>query len=258
MTTGSAEPPFTGLGVALLTVFDAAGALDERATADLARRLVEQEVRGVVVAGTTGEAGHLDADERRRLLAAVREAVGEAAVVAGTGAPTTEEAVGFTRDAVAESVDAVLALTPPGIAAADIAAYYAAIAQAAGDTPVLAYHFPAAAPPGIPLDRIADLPVAGMKDSSGDPDRLVREREILAGALYPGSGHLLNHAHAIGATGAILALANVDPHACAEALAGDPYAQEQVHVLEDEVAEGFPGSVKRRAAELFGFSSVVR
>ena len=66
---------FEGVGVALVTLFDGDGSLDTAATAEHAARLVELGVRGVVVAGSTGEAAALDAAERVDLLQAVRKAV---------------------------------------------------------------------------------------------------------------------------------------------------------------------------------------
>jgi dihydrodipicolinate synthase/N-acetylneuraminate lyase len=50
---------FTGVGVALLTLFDEAGELDAAATAAHAQRVVELGMRAVVVAGSTGEAVRL-------------------------------------------------------------------------------------------------------------------------------------------------------------------------------------------------------
>ncbi|MCW2678279.1 MAG: putative Dihydrodipicolinate synthase [Modestobacter sp.] len=48
-------PLFTGVGVALVILFQDDGALDAPATADLSVRLVALGVRAVLVAGTTGE-----------------------------------------------------------------------------------------------------------------------------------------------------------------------------------------------------------
>ena len=83
-----AEPVFTGVGVALVTLFDAEGEVDAAATGGLAGRLVDEGLRAVVVAGSTGEAAALDAGERAALLVAVRDAVaGRVPVIAGTGPP---------------------------------------------------------------------------------------------------------------------------------------------------------------------------
>ena len=176
-------PVFTGVGVALVTLFDDSGALDAPATAALAADLVDAGVQGVVVAGTTGEAATLDPDERIALLTAVRAAVPSATpVIAGTGAPSARQAVRLTRDALEHGADAVLVLAPP--AASDVRPYYEAVADVAGGAGrVLAYHFPAVSPPGIPVSVLRDLPVAGCKDSSGDAGRLLEEVTSFAGAL---------------------------------------------------------------------------
>jgi hypothetical protein len=75
----------------------------------------------------------------------------------------------------------VLALSPPGVP--DPRAYHERIAQAAGGRPLLAYHFPAASGPGVPVHLLPDLPVTGLKDSSGDAARLLHEVDV-----FPGGG----------------------------------------------------------------------
>ena len=80
---------------AMVTPFDADGALDLDAAATVARFLQEQGNDGLVVAGTTGEASVLSDDEHLSLLAAVAEAV-TIPVVAGTGSNDTRHAVEMT------------------------------------------------------------------------------------------------------------------------------------------------------------------
>ena len=221
-----APPPFTGVGVALVTLFDRVGELDAAATADHAVRLVEAGVRGVVVAGSTGEASSLDPDERSALLSAVREAVGDRApVLAGTGAPSARQAVALSQRAAADGADALLVLSPPGTD--DPRPYYDAVARAV-EVPVLAYHFPSTSAPGIPVDLLCDLPVVGVKDSTGDPTRLAVEIDLVGEGVYTGSAALLLQARAIGATGAILALANADPEGCQLAWDGDGRCQREI------------------------------
>ena len=58
------EVVFSGVGVALVTLFDGSGALDADATAALAARLVDLGVAALIVAGTTGEPMSLDREER--------------------------------------------------------------------------------------------------------------------------------------------------------------------------------------------------
>ena len=90
---------------------------------------------------------------------------------------------------------------------------------------MLAYHFPRVSAPGVPVAALAGLPVAGVKDSTGDPDRLLDELANYPGATYVGSSALLAQAGPMGAAGAILALANVEPERCVAALTGDAHAQ---------------------------------
>ncbi len=249
---------FRGVGVALVTLFDDAGELDGPATAGLAARLVDLGVRAVVVAGTTGEAGTLDGAERVALLDVVRAALpAEVPVIAGTGAPSARQATAFTRDAIEHGADAVLALSPPG--SADVRPYYDAVVAAAGSPErVIAYHFPAVSAPGIPVEVLADLPVGGCKDSTGDPDRLLEELITWGGPLYTGSSALLSLAGPLGCAGAILSLANLDPERCARAFAGDAGAQHELATAHLASRERFPAALKELVSERFGTSSVTR
>lgn len=250
------DPPFTGVGVALATLFDEEGELDVAATATHAARLVDLGVRAVVVAGSTGEAFALSPEERVLLLVAVREAVPDPVpVIAGTGAPSTRQAGALTRSAREHGANGVLVLSPPGVA--DPRSYYEAVAQAAADVPVLAYHYPNVSPPGVPLDVLGDLPVAGLKDSSGDPNRLLEELEF-AIPLYTGSSAILALAGPLGCAGAILSLANVEPEECASAFAGDAKAQRRLASAHHQAHISFPRGLKELMAKRFGTSTVAR
>lgn len=248
--------PFSGVGVALVTLFDDDGELDAAATGDLAAQLVGLGVRAVVVGGSTGEASALDAAERRALVAAVRAAVGSGTpVVAGVGAATGRQAVVYTRDAIDAGADAVLALSPPRVD--DPRAYYETLAEAAGEVPLLAYHFPRVSAPGITVDTLAELPIAGVKDSSADPERLLIELDRFDGAIYVGSAVLLAMAGAVGADGAILTVANHAPELCLEAFAGDGAAQRAL--LDTHLrSRPFPSGLKNLVAERFGTSTATR
>jgi 4-hydroxy-tetrahydrodipicolinate synthase len=248
--------PFEGVGVALVTLFDAEGRVDAPATASHAARLVDEGVRGVVVAGSTGEAASLDPAERVELLRAVREAVGgRVPVLAGTGAPSARQAVALSRDAADAGADALLVLSPPG--ADDPRPYYDAVAHAV-DVPVLAYHFPQVSAPGIPVDILCELPVAGLKDSTGDPLRLAIEADEIRVGLYTGSAALLLQAAAMGCSGAILALANLDPGGCITAWKGDGDCQREL--INGHRAGGLSSIVglKRALAALHGTSPITR
>jgi len=247
---------FNGVGVALVSLFADDGSIDAAATADLAATLVGLGVRAVIVAGSTGEAAALDRAERVELLRAVRKSVPDTPIVAGTGAPSARQAIAFTRDACEEGADAVPALSPPG--SVDVRRYYDLVAAASGDVPLFAYHFPAIAPPGIPLDVLPLLPVAGCKDSSGDPGRLLDPLDAFDRPLYTGSSAILALAGPAGCAGAILSLANVAPELCVAAFAGDVDAQRQLAAVRRAEGDEFPAGTKRLTAERFGVSPVMR
>src|SRR4051795_11902326 len=114
---------FTGVGVALITLFADDGGLDAKATAGHAARLVDLGVTAVLVAGTTGEAATLAPHERDELVGAVRAArpeggaglvgavraavPGGVPVIAGTGGPSGRQAAVLTERAFAAGADAV-------------------------------------------------------------------------------------------------------------------------------------------------------
>ena len=211
----------------------------------------------VVVAGSTGEAAALSEDERASLLAAVKDAV-DVPVIAGTGAPSAHQAVRLTRAAVDSGADAVLALSPPG--STDVRPYYADLVAAARDMPVLAYHYPAVSPPGIPVSVLASLDgVAGAKDSTGDPERLLEELTTWDKPVYPGSSSLVSFAGQLGCPGAILALANAEPELCVAAFGGSAEAQLQLAPAHLAVkAGGFPAGIKAATARRWGTSTAAR
>lgn len=260
-TTGEAgrPGPFSGVGVALVTIFDAGGGVDEVATARHAENLVQRGMRAVLVNGTTGEAGTLTDAERVTLIQAVRKAVpAEVPVIAGTGGQTTQAAIGLTSAAADIGADALLAYPPPGCQASELRAFFAAVAAAASGRPLLAYHVPWVSAPGVPVDALPDLPVAGIKDSSGSPDRLLDQLAHYDGATYIGSSALLALSGPMGGAGAILALANIEPELSVLAFSGDAAAQLRLADAHLAVRAGGPAALKRLLAERGGLSATSR
>jgi 4-hydroxy-tetrahydrodipicolinate synthase len=248
---------FTGVGVALLTLLDRDGGVDADATGALAADLVSRGVRAVLACGTTGEPATLTDAERLEVIGAVRAAVPAGVpVLAGTGAVSAARAAELTAAAVGAGAEAVLAWPPPG--SEDLAGYYAAVAAAAGGRPVLAYHIPWISAPGVPVADLAGLPIAGVKDSSGDPDRLIAEIARYRGATYTGSSALLALAGPMGGTGAILAAANVEPELCCAAFAGDGAAQRALADVHLAGRAGGPPALKQILAERHGACALSR
>ena len=249
--------PFGGLGVALVTLFAPNGDVDSGATASHAGVLVSLGVRFVLMSGSTGEAAALTEAEREQLIGAVRAGLPPSVpVIAGTGSSSIAGAVTLTTQACDAGADAILALSPPE--SVDLVDYYAAVSKTASGRPVLAYHFPTLSPPGIPLDLLADLPVAALKDSSRDPERIRFEISCWSGAVFVGSTTTLPRARSLGAAGAILGIANAEPESCVAAWEGDANAQRLLIAASSEPDRQLPQDIRTRTAERFGVNAAMR
>jgi 4-hydroxy-tetrahydrodipicolinate synthase len=148
---------WAGIMPAVLTMFDADGALDEPATAEHIDWLVSEGVHGLVVGGTSGEFIALSPAERVRLVAlAVRAARGRVPVVAGTGAFATRETIELTRAAAEQGADAAIVILPyfQKPTRAEVMRHFETVG-AASPIPVVAYNNPANS--GAPELRAADL-----------------------------------------------------------------------------------------------------
>ena len=177
---------------AMVTPFDADGAVDLDAFRDLAAFLVDNGSDGVVVCGTTGESPTLSDEEKLLLFAAAVEVVrGRATVIAGTGTYDTAHSVQLTKEAADVGVDAILVVTPyynkPPQRA--IVRHFEEIA-AATDLPVVAYNIPSRVVVDIESPTIARLAeienVVAVKQAHGDLEeaRFIAEETPLE--LYSG------------------------------------------------------------------------
>jgi dihydrodipicolinate synthase/N-acetylneuraminate lyase len=239
-------PPWTGIAVALATLFDDEKTVAVEQTAEHAARLVEAGVRAVVVAGSTGEAAALTDTERVALLAAVRAACPDVPVVAGASAEWWRPAAERVVAAVSAGADAVLVAPPRS---GDLDRYFTNVAAAAGQVPVLAYHFPPNAGGPVPVEALANLPVQGIKDSTGDPERMLAQLESWSGWIYSGAVVLTSYAATVGAAGSILAAANVAPEDCVAAWNGDGQAQRRLLAVHRACRSRFPHGLKEAMAQ---------
>jgi dihydrodipicolinate synthase/N-acetylneuraminate lyase len=191
----------TGILAPLTTPFDpTTGELSLERAVENVQRLLGEGLDGIVVAGSTGEAPLLDADERRRLVATARTVVpADRWLVAGAGAESTRTAIALARDAAAAGADAVL-VRPPGyysmaLSGNSIVGHYRAIADAS-PVPVLVYNIPKYTHLAIAPDLLSRLAghenIIGVKDSGGDPKNLLAYRRMVPSwVVLVGSGSLL-------------------------------------------------------------------
>ncbi|MEZ5205861.1 MAG: 4-hydroxy-tetrahydrodipicolinate synthase [Acidimicrobiales bacterium] len=195
---------------AMVTAFDASGALDLDATCRLANHLAANGSDALVLTGTTGEASVLTDEEQVAVWHAVRGAV-ELPLIAGSGTNDTAHAAGLTAQAAAAGMDAVLLVTPyynrPG--QAGIEAHFRAVA-AATELPVLLYDIPVRTGRKIEHETILRLVdevpnIFGVKDASGNP---AASAQLIADApdgfeLYSGDDPLNLPLAAVGSVGTI-------------------------------------------------------
>ena len=102
-----------GIFPAALSIFDAAGRLDEDATAQHVDRLVRDGAHGIVVAGTTGEFITMDEAERHRIIElAVATVARRVPVIAGTGYASTRGTIRLTEQAAVAGADGAIVILP--------------------------------------------------------------------------------------------------------------------------------------------------
>jgi 4-hydroxy-2-oxoglutarate aldolase len=187
-------------------------------------RWMRTGLRGILLLGTNGEAPLIRDDEAVRLVAAAREAVPENRVLlVGTGRQATRDVIAVSRAVAREGADAVLVLTPsvyrsqltPGA----LVAHYLAIADGS-PVPVVLYNMPQATgvtlTPAIVQELAPHPNIAGIKESSGDV-AVVADLVGRAAPDFPvvvGAAPSLYASLMVGATGGIVAIANVVPDLC--------------------------------------------
>lgn len=168
--------PFGRMMTAMITPMTADGAVDYDGAARLATYLVDDmRNEGLVVNGTTGEAPTTTDEEKRRLITAVLEAVGDRAkVVAGVGTNITAHTQELARQAEHAGAHGLLIVTPYYSKPAQDAlqAHFTAVADSTG-LPVLIYDIPgrtAAEVKSETLARLAEHPrIVGVKDAKDRP-----------------------------------------------------------------------------------------
>jgi len=196
---------------AMVTPFDDDGALDLPAAVELARWLAAHGSDGLVLSGSTGESSVLTDDEKVALWRAVAEAV-TVPVIAGTGSNDTAHSIAMTAAAARCGVDGVLVVTPyyNRPSQAGLYEHFRAVAEAAGDLPVLLYDIPVRSGRRIEtatMLRLArEVPaIVGLKDAAGDaPTTAHLAAQVPAGfEIYCGDDVMTLPLLAVGAVGLI-------------------------------------------------------
>lgn len=213
---------FPGVIPAVVTPFDATGAVDAEALTRNVHAFIDAGVGGVVGCGTMGEGGSLAQNERGRVLEILVAAVdGRVPVTAGVSAETPGAAIGYAADAAAAGADALMLLPPLlyGGDAREIEAFYRTVAGET-DLPMMAYNNPGASATDMPVELIVKLAeidnIIAIKECSGDARRIAELVYAAADRLevLVGGDDWALEGFCAGATGWVSGVANPAPELC--------------------------------------------
>ena len=222
----------TGSLVALVTPMSPAGELDWDGLDKLIDLHLDSGTNAIVAVGTTGESATLDCDEHCRVIQhVVQRVAGRIAVIAGTGANSTKEAIELTAAAKQAGVDACLLVVPYYNKPTQEGLYqhFKAIAEAV-DIPQVLYNVPGRTvcdllpETALRLSEISNI--VGIKEATGDLDRakLLIKNAPANFAIYSGDDATALELILLGGQGNISVTANVAPRQmvdiCSLALAG--------------------------------------
>jgi 4-hydroxy-2-oxoglutarate aldolase len=214
-----------GIFPALTTPFDHNGEIYKTKVLHNVDKFNRVGLSGYTVCGSTAETPLLSANERLEVMRLVKEAaVPGRILIAGVGAESVHETVQMANCAAEIGFDVALALTPfyyrTQMHRPDTQALFFRAVADRSKLPVLIYNIPQVTGYDLPVDTIAALShhpnIIGMKDSSGNMDKM----RLTVKAVKPGfqtlcgAGGAFYEAFQIGASGAILAIANALPYAC--------------------------------------------
>jgi len=202
----------------VLTAFDKSGNVDEKAQREIISFLVDK-VQGFYPCGTYGSGPLMDEAERKRVAEVIiDEVAGRVPVIVHVGGASVKLVVELAKHAERAGATAVAAVPPIyyGFKPPEVERYFRALVDAVS-IPVFVYNNPSTTGVSISadfLDRVADLGVRGVKDSSFDIIlfsaylRTVKRRDFIP---IVGTEALILPAVQMGAHGSVSGLANAIP-----------------------------------------------
>lgn len=219
------------------------GRIDEEALRGLVERVIQGGSHGLSVGGTTGEPGTQTLEERKRVIEiALEQAAGRVPVIPGTGALRLEETLELTRFAKEAGAQGAMVIVPYHVKPNQegLYRYFAEVAQAVPDFPILIYNIPGRAGVEIAPRTVArlrrDFPnIVGLKHSSKDLEYLSQLFQEVGQdfLVFCGLESLTLPMMSLGAVGTIAATANWLPKEVARltelALAGDFQGARELH-----------------------------
>lgn len=212
------NPYFGRLLTAMVTPFNADGSVNYEKAADLAEWLINNGSDGLVVAGSTGEAATMSAEEKLELFRVVVNRINKRVpVIAGTGSNNTADSVKMTKMAEAMGVDGALIVGPYYNKPTQEGFYqhFAAVAQSTG-LPIIVYNVPGRTASNISPAIVARLAadfenIVAIKEAAGNVAQVAELYSVLPEefTIYSGDDGLILPFMSVGATGLISVLSNI-------------------------------------------------
>lgn len=211
-----------GVSVAMLTPFEASGALDLPRLAAHATRMLHDGAQGVTLYGTTGEGASIGMAERAQGIDGLRAAgIAPDRITLGLYAPAVADAAAQIAQGLAAGIQCFL-LPPPfyfrGAPEAGLLAWLQDLLAATDPRArFILYHIPQITGVPLPPTLVAELHraaperIRGLKDSSGSWESAQAFLEIPGPEILIGDERLLHRAVALGGAGAISGMANLYP-----------------------------------------------
>ena len=203
----------------MITPFDASGAVDYGRLRAIVEEQVAGGVEGICAVGTTGESPTLSHEEHHKVIEKTIEyAAGKVAIVAGTGANSTAEAVSLTKAAISMGgADASLQVTPYYNKPNPEGLYRHFSTVADLGLPVVLYNVPGRSGREIPLDVVARLArhpnIVAIKEAAGSVDRVSAIKDLAPDfTVLSGDDSLALPMISVGAEGVVSVASNVIPH----------------------------------------------
>ena len=203
------KPHWQGVFPALTTQMHQDGSLDLDATAAHAEALIKSGVSGMIFLGSLGENQPMTGDEKRRVMAAMIEAVnGRIPVLSGVAETSTAEAIRYVRDVEKLGADGVM-LMPAMLYKGDpdeTLAHFRTVAKSTG-LPIMIYNNPISYANDITPELFAKLAnqknFVALKESSGDVRRITDLHNTVGDryAIFTGVDNLALEASILGIDG---------------------------------------------------------
>lgn len=164
-----------GTGVALVTPFNAAGAVDTQALEKLVNHQIENGIDYLVVLGTTGESVTLTKDEKKLVVATVKSAAaGRVPLVIGIGGNDTAVILEEVRNFDFNGFTAILSVSPAYNKPTQEGIYhhFKAIAQET-TMPIIIYNVPGRTGSNMSIETVVRLShdfenIVAIKEAAGD------------------------------------------------------------------------------------------